>query len=145
MARDIRQTIFFPQAPQTVWEYLTKAELLSQWLMENDIQPVVGHKFNFKAKPALEIDFDGVVYCEIKKVAPHQQLSYSWNCNPVDTGFKINTVVNWTLVPKDNGTELILHQTGFDDHQFESFYMAMTHGWAKRTEALLQRINSKTA
>ena len=70
MQREIKHTFFFPHPTEIVWDYLTKPELLSQWLMENDIQPNVGHKFQFRSKPALAIEFDGICYCEILEVVP---------------------------------------------------------------------------
>lgn len=142
MQKEIKHVFFFPHSPETVWEYLTKPELLSQWLMENDIKPVTGHTFQFRAKPALEIDFDGLVYSEILEVVPFKKLSYSWKCNPTPTGYKIDTIVMWTLTPKDNGTELILHQTGFKENEYVPFYMAMNNGWMHRAEILLQNLNN---
>jgi uncharacterized protein YndB with AHSA1/START domain len=142
MKREIKHTIFFPHPPETVWDYLTKSELLSQWLMENDIQPVVGHQFQFRSKPNYDIDFDGIVYCEVLRIVPLKQFSYSWKCNPSNGGFKIDTIVEWTLTPKDNGTELNLHQTGFKANEYEGFYMAMSNGWIVQTEKLLQNLNS---
>ena len=50
--------------------------LLSQWLMENDIQPTVGHRFNFRAKPMG--DWDGIVYCEVLEVDEPNRLVYGW-------------------------------------------------------------------
>ena len=141
MQREIKHTFFFPHSPETVWDYLTRPELVSQWLMENNIQPVVGHKFQFHAKPNADIDFDGTVYCEVLTIVPLKQFSYSWKCNPTDSGFKIDTVVMWTLTPKNDGTELHLHQTGFKEHEFDGFYMAMKNGWVKQTEKLLQQID----
>lgn len=111
--------------------------------MENDIQAIVGHKFQFRAKPALEIKFDGIVYCEILAIVPLKQLSYSWKCTSTDSGYhKIDTVVIWTLVPKDNGTEVLLRQTGFKENESDSFYMAMKNGWVSETAKLLQKLNS---
>ena len=142
MQKEIKHTFFFPHPAEIVWDYLTKPELLSQWLMENDIQPIVGHQFQFRAKPAPSIEFDGIVYSEILKVAPFTQLSYSWKCSPTNGTFKINTVVMWTLTPKDNGTELNLLQTGFKENENEMFYMAMNTGWIKEVGKLLQHLNS---
>lgn len=34
MQEEIRQTWFFKQSPGEVWEYLTKPELIEQWLMK---------------------------------------------------------------------------------------------------------------
>ena len=144
MQREIKHTFFFPHPTEIVWDYLTKPELLSQWLMENDIQPIVGHKFQFRSKPALAIEFDGICYCEILEVVPFKQLSYSWKCSPTNNGYKIDTVVMWTLTPKDKGTELLLHQTGFKEKENDSFYMAMNNGWTKQAEKLLQNLNSNS-
>ena len=144
MQKEIRKNWFFQHPPAVVWEYLTKPELLSQWLMENDIKPIVGHQFQFRSKPALEIEFDGICYCEILKVVSLKQLSYSWKCSPTDSGYKIDTVVLWTLIPKDNGTELLLLQTGFKEKENDKFYMAMNNGWTKQVEKLLQNLNSNS-
>jgi len=70
------------QAPSTVWRVLTEPELLKQWLMENDIRPVVGHKFTFRAQP--QPWWDGVVHCEILEVEPGSRLRYSWKGGALD-------------------------------------------------------------
>jgi len=36
MAKSIQHNYFFSHTPEVVWEYLIKAELIAQWLMEND-------------------------------------------------------------------------------------------------------------
>jgi uncharacterized protein YndB with AHSA1/START domain len=33
--------------PEKIWRALTKRELIAEWLMNNDFQPVVGHTFTF--------------------------------------------------------------------------------------------------
>jgi uncharacterized protein YndB with AHSA1/START domain len=142
MQREIKHTFFFPHSAETVWDYLTKSELLSQWLMENDIKPIVGHQFQFRSKPNYDIDFDGIVYCEVLQIVPLKQFSYSWKCTPIDGTFKIDTVVAWTLIPKDNGTELNLHQTGFKENEYDGFYWAMHKGWMHEVGKLLQKLNS---
>lgn len=142
MAKEIKHSFFFPHPIEVVWDYLTKPELVAQWLMENDIKPVVGHEFQFRSKPVPAIEFDGIVYCKILEVQPPQQLSYTWNCSPADIGYKINTVVQWNLVPKDNGTELLLHQTGFKEQDNEAFYQAMHGGWVKQIEKLTVNLNA---
>ena len=40
-----------PHPPEKVWRALTQAPLIAEWLMQNDFQPVVGHRFNFRATP----------------------------------------------------------------------------------------------
>ena len=40
-----------PHPPERIWRALTQAPLIAEWLMQNDFQPVVGHRFNFRAAP----------------------------------------------------------------------------------------------
>ena len=43
-------------APAKVWRALTEPELLADWLMPNDIKPLVGHDFTFRTDPAPGFD-----------------------------------------------------------------------------------------
>jgi uncharacterized protein YndB with AHSA1/START domain len=40
-----------PHPPEKIWRALTQVPLIEEWLMKNDVQPVVGHRFNFRADP----------------------------------------------------------------------------------------------
>jgi uncharacterized protein YndB with AHSA1/START domain len=55
MTKSIRHQFFFQYSPEVVWEYLTKAELIAQWLMENDFEPIVGYDFEFRTRPAARL------------------------------------------------------------------------------------------
>src|SRR5215831_4697525 len=115
MAKSITHTFFFPHKPSVVWEYLTKPELIAQWLMETDFQPVVGYEFRFFSKPASQIGFDGIVYCTVLEVVPHKRLSYSWKFGPGDGKITLDSRVQWTLTEKDQGTSLFLEHSGFKE------------------------------
>jgi len=144
MKKDINHIFYFPHKPEKVWDYLTKPELLEQWLMKNDIKPVAGHKFQFKSGPAPQIGFDGNVYCEILEVVPNQLLSYSWNCGPEKGRITVESTVIWTLNPKDNGTELTLKHTGIYSTETLVMYDAMYAGWASNAKKLADRLNNIT-
>jgi uncharacterized protein YndB with AHSA1/START domain len=45
----IEKEMLYP--PAKVWRALTESSLMAEWLLENDFQPVVGHKFDFRATP----------------------------------------------------------------------------------------------
>ena len=68
-----------PHPPERVWRALTQGALIEEWLMENDFQPVVGHRFNFRATPMPH--WNGIVDCQVLVVEPNQRLSYSWNAS----------------------------------------------------------------
>ncbi|MGH6968279.1 MAG: SRPBCC family protein, partial [Stellaceae bacterium] len=63
-----------PYPPERVWRALTQGALIEEWLMKNDFQPVVGHRFNFRATPVP--NWNGVVDCAILVVEPNTRLSY---------------------------------------------------------------------
>lgn len=58
-----------PHPLEKVWRALTQGPLLGEWLMQNDFQPVVGHKFNFRTTPAPH--WNGVVDGEVLAVEPN--------------------------------------------------------------------------
>ena len=68
MTKSIHHQFFFQHSPEVVWEYLTKAELIAQWLMENDFQPLIGYDFQFRSRPLPDLNFDGIIYCKVVEV-----------------------------------------------------------------------------
>jgi uncharacterized protein YndB with AHSA1/START domain len=109
MEKDILQTWFFLQQPGEVWGYLTKPELIAQWLMKNNFEPVVGHKFQFTYGP----DKPKITYCEVLEIIPHKLLSYSWKTEMNENHAAVDSVVTWTLTARNGGTELQLRHSGF--------------------------------
>jgi uncharacterized protein YndB with AHSA1/START domain len=140
MTKTIKHTFFYSHIPELVWEYLTKAELISQWLMANDFQPIVGHEFQFRTKPLPAYDFDGIVFCRVLEIIPFKKLSYSWKGGPGDGKINLDSVVIWTLTAKDNGTELLLEHTGIMENV--DIYSAMNMGWLQNIKKIAELINA---
>ena len=90
-----------PHPPKRVWRALTQGALIEEWLMKNDFQPVVGHRFNFRATPMPH--WNGVVDCQVLAVEPDRRLSYSWNASGEEAAGGLKTVVTWTLIPTRSG------------------------------------------
>ena len=80
-----------PHPPEKVWRALTQGPLLEEWLMRNDFQPVVGHRFNFRSNPVPH--WNGVVDCEVLVVEPNKRLSYRWNASGEEAATGIKTIV----------------------------------------------------
>jgi uncharacterized protein YndB with AHSA1/START domain len=106
-----------PHPPQKIWRALTQPQLLQEWLMQNDFQPVMDHRFKFSG------DW-GAVDCQVLAIEPHKTLSYSWGA------YGLGSVVTWTLTPTGTGTHLRMEQSGFRSDQ-QQYYQGAKHGWPK--------------
>jgi uncharacterized protein YndB with AHSA1/START domain len=125
-----------PHPPEKIWRVLTTSELISKWLMPNDFQPSVGHRFNFRTKPMG--NWDGLVECEVLECEPPRRLRYSWVGGSDDNtkyGSRLNSVVTWTLTPVEGGTRLHMEHDGFGPGN-EFAYEAMSKGWAQIAERI---------
>jgi uncharacterized protein YndB with AHSA1/START domain len=111
-----------PHPPEKIWRALTQGPLIKEWLMDNDLQPVVGHRFNFRSTPMP--NWNGVIDCEVLVVEPNKKLSYSWN------SLGLESVVVWTLVATSGGTLVRMEQSGFRPDQ-EAAYKGANYGWQK--------------
>ncbi len=111
-----------PHPPEKVWRALTQGPLIKEWLMDNDFQPVVGHRFNFRFTPMP--NWNGVIDSEVLVIEPNQKLSYRWNA------LGLESVVVWTLAPTEGGTLVRMEQSGFRPDQ-EAAYKGANYGWQK--------------
>jgi hypothetical protein len=59
VTRAVHVETTYDQPPELVWAALTTSEAIAVWLMPNDFELRVGHRFQFKTKPAP--GFDGIV------------------------------------------------------------------------------------
>ncbi len=123
-----------PHPPEKVWRALTLGPLLEEWVMKNDFQPVLGHRFTFRAPP--QPYWDGIVTCEVLAVEPNRRLSYSWNASG-----GLRTIVTWTLTTTNGGTQVRMEQSGFRPEE-EDNYRGAQYGWQRNIEAL-ERVASK--
>lgn len=103
---------YFPHAPSKIWRALTTPELMAQWLMPNDFQPVVGHQFTFRARPVSKTGFSGQIACEVLDLIPQKMLRISWA--DAEQADWMATTVTWILQPEGKGTRLFLEHAGFD-------------------------------
>lgn len=106
MFRVVKLKAFYPYPPEKVWRAIANRQALANWLMKNDFEPRLGHKFCFQSQlPGL----NEVIYCEVLKLEEPHQLSYSWQDNLMESP----SIVTWTLTPVDGGTQLHLEHRGY--------------------------------
>ena len=104
-----------PFPPEKIWRALTQPHLIEAWLMKNDFEPVVDHRFNLRA------DW-GAVDCQVLAVEPNRTLSYTW------AAMGLESVVVWTLTPTSAGTRLRMEQSGFRPDQQQAYQGAQQGG-----------------
>ena len=51
-----------PHPPEKIWRALTQPHLIEEWLMKNDFNAVVGHRFKLRG------EWGGVLDCEVLAV-----------------------------------------------------------------------------
>lgn len=121
----------FPLAE--VWKALTDKNALSEWLMPCDIEPVVGHKFQFKSKPYP--GFNGIINCEVLEVVENQFLSFSWS-----GGSLKQTKVCFRLEESENNTILHFEHSGFEGFLNKLIVQKiLSNGWKTKILPVLLR------
>lgn len=122
-----------PHPPEKIWRALTQGPLLEEWLMKNDFEAKVGHRFNFRAEPMPH--WNGVTDCEVLAIEPHRHLSYSWNSSGAEAANGLRTVVTWTLTPTAGGTLVRMEHSGFRA-EHAGFHQGASAGWPRMIAAL---------
>jgi uncharacterized protein YndB with AHSA1/START domain len=128
-----------PHPPAKVWRALTEGALLETWLLKNDFQPVVGHRFNFRTKPMPQ--WNGVIDGEVLEVEPCSRLSYTWIPSGGDPVTGPKWVVTWTLAPTANGVLVRMEQSGFRPED-EAAYQGASFGWKRFFDGLERVVGS---
>ncbi len=109
MNQDVTLEVFYPHSPDRVWQALTDRRALTAWMMDNDFEPRLGHKFQFR-NPVLP-GFDIFIHCEVIDIEPPKRLAYRWQ----DSQTQKSTIVRWTLTEATGGTTLQLqHDRGIE-------------------------------
>ncbi|MEH0108845.1 SRPBCC domain-containing protein [Tersicoccus sp. MR15.9] len=143
----VEQTL--PHPVERVWAALTTPSQLAVWLMPNDLELVVGHRFTMQGQPMEIVGFSGVVASEVLEVVPQQRLRLTWQDahNPAS----LDSVVTFELTPEGEGTRLVVEQDGFvpDDERQQTSRRIMGGGWSghllRRLATLLDEQEEKTA
>jgi uncharacterized protein YndB with AHSA1/START domain len=131
-----------PHPPEKVWRALTQPALVSEWLMQTDLEPVVGRRFNFRAEP--QGGWNGVTDCEVLEVEEPKRLVYSWSASGEQAATGVKSVVTWTLTPTNGGTHVRMEHAGFRVGPDDGFYQGATYGWQKMV-AGLERVAGEIA
>lgn len=118
----------FTTSIEKLWSALTDSSKLAKWVanihtgqaMENDFEPVVGHRFQFRTQPTEY--WNGIIEGEVLIVEEPHRLSYTWVSGEKHT-------VAWTLQDLGDGkVNLHLEQTGISNAKALE---GAKYGWGK--------------
>jgi uncharacterized protein YndB with AHSA1/START domain len=122
--RDLKFQVEYDHPIKRVWQAITSSEAIAQWLMPNDFQPRLGHKFQFRTEP--RGGWDGIVHSEVLVCEPPRKLSFTWKSNMLDT------VLHITLEPLGAGkTRLVLEHQGFTGMKAVLLSFLLGSGWGR--------------
>jgi len=97
-----------PYSAGKVWRALTEKELMSQWLMTTDFEPIPGRAFKLHGKA--NRFWRGFVDCRVLEVRKPELLRISWQ----SIESQRPTEVTYELLERGGGCELRVTHSGFD-------------------------------
>lgn len=139
----IERTLAHP--PEKVWRALTQSSLIAEWLMENDFEPRLGGRFQFRSRPMG--NWNGIVDCEITVFEPPRRLVYTWKGGSTQNaaqGAALDSLLEWTLTPVPGGTRVRMEHSGFKPHN-ASAYETLSGGWPRVLDRLEQVVAARRA
>ena len=120
-----------PHPPEKVWRALTTGALIEDWLMANDFEPTVGHRFTLRSTPVA--GWDGIIDCKVLAVEPPERLAYTW------ASMGLESVVTFTVTPTAAGARLRMEQSGFPADATQNIRGA-EYGWNNFLNRLEQTV-----
>lgn len=134
---------FYPYSPNRIWDALTDAAVVEQWLMPSvgltDLR--VGSQFVF----AVPAEPPGEIACKVLALDPGRQVTLRW----VDLRAQrpARWTVEWTLRPQGRGARLFLTHSGFDisDRRQRMARNGMERMWNRALTQLSALLDGTTA
>jgi len=134
----------FPGPIERVFDYLSKPEYLSKWLMPATLEPWVGGRIQLKSDPIPENvaapPENRPQECLIRGLMSHYDpprlISYSWN----EITYQVSTEVRFELEQRGDDVYLVLTHSRLP----ASFMAAVAAGWHTHLETLLALIKGET-
>lgn len=103
MNEAVKLDMFYPYPPERVWQVLTDRRALAAWMMENDFEPKLGHRFRFHSQPLPGLTT--TIQCEVVELEAPTRLVYTWK----ESLAAEPSLVVWTLTPVVGGTQVRLN------------------------------------
>lgn len=123
MTLTIRKSMFLPATPDTVWDHLTKADLLGKWFHPAEQDLTEGQPYILKSAK----DGDRMCWGTVEKTSPVSHMQWSFTVGPLNGHM---TTVDWHLAPAPGGTNLTLEHSGLPENGAAyGLVLALDKGW----------------
>jgi len=129
VTRDLRMEVTYPDEITRVWRALTDPAALKEWLMDNNFEPRVGHRFEFRVSSRR--GSRGVIPCEVLEVEAPRLLSFTWGGR--------DSVVRFELEELGTGTRLHFQHEGFSGARGLAMLLVLGRGWKSKLRLRLPR------
>ncbi|MFO1052612.1 MAG: SRPBCC domain-containing protein [Planctomycetota bacterium] len=116
----------YPHPVDRLWEAIATSRGLAAWLMPNDFEPRIGHRFRFRWKKIP--GWRGIVDCEVLEIEAKRRVVFSWKGEEKHRP----TRVALSLEAVDGGTRLVLDHDGFTGFGGFLSRQMMKGGWRSK-------------
>lgn len=119
----IRKSIFLASDKPTVWDHLTKADLLGAWFHPARSDLAEGQDYTLVSQK----DGDRMCWGKVEKADPHDYMKWSFTVGPMQGAM---STVEWRLEAVAGGTRLSLEHSGLPT-EADGFglVLALDKGW----------------
>ncbi|MDP9148451.1 MAG: SRPBCC domain-containing protein [Myxococcota bacterium] len=118
----------FARPIDVVWRVVTDPRMLTRWLMDNDFEPRIGHRFTLRDPPTTT--WRGWVDCEVLELDPPRRMVWSWDGGGDG---ETPTRVVFELRPEGPGTRFVLRHEG---DGLPAQRRSLEGGWRRKVELL---------
>lgn len=142
--RVLRKTAWYPHPVDAVWCALTDPAALAEWLMPNDFEARVGHRFVFKTDP-MPLCGSGLTRCEVLELEAPRRMVWSWEHEPKAGKAATPAMrVAWSLREERGGTRLDLEQRGLEGQGW-LIPRLMNFGWGGMMRHFLRKVMGRVS
>lgn len=140
MIDDIATDLVIDRPPERVWEVMTRAGLVEEWLGCMRYKSEVGHVFYMQPDPAKRAadDVAGATHCEMLELDAPRVMRFSWFYPDMP-----RTEVEIRLTPEGESTRVNLVHRGwdqFDGEMIQQIRDGLAGGWSSYVLPALKRV-----
>ncbi|MFX3673445.1 MAG: SRPBCC domain-containing protein [Paenisporosarcina sp.] len=122
----IRKEIFINCRPETLFSFFTDPEKMVRWMGRHILlEPQVGGKYR------IDINGHDIAKGEYLEIVPNEKIVMSWGWENLKILPPGSSTLEFRLIPKDNGTLLVLTHYDLPDEKIESHLEGWIHYMAR--------------